>query len=210
MTPQKTSWLWLLILIAIPTLVVFVGCSDDDDPVTPPPDATVTETIGAAGGTLTMPDEMSLVIPAGALAADVEFKAGPADTPPALPAGYVAVSDFFDIEPSGTDFGQDAALTMFYDEEAIPQFVDEEDLYVYTHDGTDWDYIEGPVDETANTMTVQIGHLSVFVVAAEEPEPADDVYMEFHIERHATGGFEGPTFEAYDTLGARFAANAPT
>lgn len=207
MLNRKTSWLWLLAMLAV---LALAGCSDDDDPVTPPPDPTVTETIGAAGGTLAMTGKMSLAIPAGALAADVEFTAGPADSPPALPAGYVAVSDFIKIEPAGTDFGQDAALTMFYDENAIPSFVDEEDLYVYTHDGTDWDYLDGPVDQDADEITVQVGHLSVFVVAAPEPEPAADVYFEFRIERHASGAFGGPTFEAYDTLGARFAASAPT
>lgn len=208
MTIKNTSWLWLLTMVA---LCAFVGCSDDDDdPVTPPADPTVTETIGATGGTLTMPDEMSLMIPAGALADDVEFVAGPAETPPALPAGYVAVSDFFDIQPSGTDFGQDALLTLFYDEGAIPQFITEDDLYIYTHDGTEWDDIKGTVDMDANSLAGDIGHLSVFVVVAPEPEQPDDVYLEFSIERHASGGFDGPTFEAYDELGARFASNAPT
>ena len=68
-----------------PFVETFDGPIDDDDPVTPPPAPTVTGTIGPAGGALEMPGRMILVIPAGALAGDVEFTAGPAGGPPALP-----------------------------------------------------------------------------------------------------------------------------
>ena len=209
MTSKKAIWTKLLVLFAFSLLLTVIGCSDDDDPVTPPADPTVTETIGAAGGTLDMPDKMNLEIPAGALAADIEFTAGPADTPQPLPTGYVAVSDFFDIEPSGTDFGQDADLTLFYNADDLPQFITEDMLEVFTHDGARWDDLGGPIDEDANSMTVQIGHLSQFVVVAPDPEPADDVYLQFEIKRKLYGAQTGGTPDGWDSLGAEFLGTVP-
>ncbi len=209
MTLTKTSWFRHLFLMAIPALLIFVGCSDDDDPVTPPPDPGVSETIGSTGGTLTMSDELIMSVPASALTSDVEFHAEVAETPPALPDGMVALSDFFDIEPSGTTFSETVTLTMFYDDALIPQFITEDMVEVYAHDGTGWNDLGGPIDENANSIDVGISHLSTFVVACQDPDPAADVYLEFEIERHATGGFDGSTFEAYDSLDARFTSSAP-
>ncbi|MDX2473307.1 MAG: proprotein convertase P-domain-containing protein [Candidatus Krumholzibacteria bacterium] len=199
-----------LVLVAFFALAVFVGCSDDDDPVIPPaPDPTVTETIGATGGTLTMANKMELQVPAGALTADVVFVAGPNETPPVLPAGLMAVSAFFSIEPSGTDFGQDATLTLFYAEDDLPTFMPEDALALFTFDGTDWTNLGGDIDELNNTVTADVGHLSDFVVTSPVPEDPDPVYLNFELGRFYSGDPNGAEFEGYDYLEAAFGAFAP-
>ncbi len=200
-----------LVLLALFALAVCAGCSDDDDPITPPtPDPKVTETIGATGGTLTVPSKMELVVPAGALGADVDFVAGPNLTPPALPAGQVAVSVCYSIEPSGTSFGQDATLKLFYIEADIPMFMPEDALELFTFDGTNWTSLGGVVDEVNNTVTADVGHLSDFIVTAPEPEAPAAVYLEFEMGRVYSGDPAGTEFSGYDYLEAEFDANAPS
>jgi len=95
--------------------------------------ATVTQTIGAAGGTIEV--EGAVVrFPAGALAADKVITISASSAGP--PEGYVALSKVFTCGPSGTDFAEpvsmtmpfvddgNGAVTMFWSSGADPAFKD--------------------------------------------------------------------------------------
>ncbi|MCP4293313.1 MAG: hypothetical protein GY780_15925 [bacterium] len=115
----------LLSLVAALT----VGCSSDDDPTTPPDSTTLTlsGTVGAAGGILTSADgEMSLTVPPGALAADVEITMTEVD-----PASVATVFDGFEVvkafsfSPPDLDLGSDAEWELEMDWPASTTKADE-------------------------------------------------------------------------------------
>ncbi len=100
------------LFIAILLIGLGVGCSSDDDPVTPPAPVpfAVSGTVGAAGGTLTSTDgRMTLTVPAGALAAPTELSVTEID----LAVTGTDFDDFtvvkaFQILPAGIDLGPDS------------------------------------------------------------------------------------------------------
>ena len=66
MEPRKTLLLAGCVGLS---LILLVGCGDDDDgPITPPAPSGASQTIGAAGGNLEISDELTLTVPANALA----------------------------------------------------------------------------------------------------------------------------------------------
>jgi hypothetical protein len=185
-------------------LLICIGCSDDDDPVTPPP-AGVTETIGAAGGSLTIPGELTLTIPQGALGADVEFVAKANASPPAAPTGFSLLSPVYSIEPSGTQFGEDVTLRLDYDDGALGG-VSESDVVIFTDDGSGWEELRCSVYEADNYAETDITHLSDFVAAAPAPLVADDVYVDVSVARLFTLPFnKGPLMARNDAVIVEFA-----
>lgn len=81
-------------------------------PPPPPPPISLRQTIGPGGGTVASSDgRVSLTIPAGALAADVQISIDEMPSPPehAIPGAA------FEIGPTGTQFATAAILTIRYD-----------------------------------------------------------------------------------------------
>lgn len=96
-----------------------MGCSSDDDPVTPPEPTplAVSGTLGPAGGTLTSDDgRMSLTVPPGALGTDQEISITEVDpsVTGTLYAG-LGVVHAFEIAPAGLDLGPDAVWNLRFD-----------------------------------------------------------------------------------------------
>lgn len=87
-------------------------------PLPPPPPPSG---IGPAGGTVNGPDGSSVVIPAGALAQNVniEIVRSTATLPP-LPPGMLAVGDFYTFLPHGTSFAVPVTITVPFDQALVP------------------------------------------------------------------------------------------
>ena len=113
---------YLLMLLACLTVAFFIAsCSSKSDPAgslpfVPFPSQTkqLSGTLGPAGGTLTSSDgRLSLMVPAGALAADTEITITEmaADEIPSVFDGFV-VEKAFRVEPVGLDFAADVEITL--------------------------------------------------------------------------------------------------
>jgi hypothetical protein len=105
-----------------------------------------------------------LVVPPNALSEDTTVTV--VEKPIEAPAGYAGLSNVFDIGPSGTTFATPSTLTLPYDENELPAGVSEDGLAIYyrTSAGGIWELVGGNVDKTANTISVQINHLSEYAV----------------------------------------------
>jgi hypothetical protein len=70
------------------------------------------------------------------------------------------------IEPDGTAFDPYAILVYSYDDEDIPEGVSENSLFIALWDSLaqDWVNLGGTVDPVANTVTVQVQHLSIYAL----------------------------------------------
>jgi len=113
-------------LLAIPFLLVLFlltlvsACSDEDDPVTPPPpapDREITGTLGAAGGTLKSDDgSLEFTVPAGALSADTEISIKEVDEADVPTAGQgLDILAAFNMTPVGLQLAVPATLTFGVD-----------------------------------------------------------------------------------------------
>lgn len=93
----------LAVALAATLAVLLAACGGNDDVEPPPPEASAT--IGAAGGTLSLPDGAALVVPPGALASDVQLRIVKSRAnAPALPEGTADDLPVYEITPHGTRF----------------------------------------------------------------------------------------------------------
>jgi hypothetical protein len=82
---------------------MLAACGGNDDVEPPLPEASAT--IGAAGGTLSLPDGAALVVPPGALASDVQLRIVKSRAnAPELPEGTADDLPVYEITPHGTRF----------------------------------------------------------------------------------------------------------
>ncbi len=119
-----------------------------------------TQSVAAQGATLTS-DGVTLVVPAGAVAAattveitrlDAPFQQNPyardeADAVPAAPVGPA-----LDFGPAGVTFASPVSVSLAYDPAAIPAGYDT--IAVAYWSGTRWAILGGTVDPAAHTVTV--------------------------------------------------------
>jgi alpha-tubulin suppressor-like RCC1 family protein len=102
---------------------VFAACSSGSSApqqeLLPPP-TSVTQTVGANGATIAGPNGVSLSIPAGALAADLEITVAIDPNPPAAPDDFTRTGDALSLTPHGTMFGVPITLTMPVDASQVP------------------------------------------------------------------------------------------
>ncbi|UCD16482.1 MAG: hypothetical protein JSV44_08430 [Candidatus Zixiibacteriota bacterium] len=155
---KSTTTARFLILTAILTML---ACSDSgtDNPPEPPPSASAS--IGAGGGTVEIPGNIVLDIPAGALSGMVDFVITRNDSP-APPDGVLGpVSPAYTVEPSGTSFSIPATVTIDYNQSRLGGG-DESEITIYTHDGMDWLSLLTSVDTYENKASAMISDLSDF------------------------------------------------
>lgn len=131
-------------------------------------------TFGAAGGTLSAPDDgpiagASLTVPAGAAGGSTAFLigTGPDVDLPAFPAASAAGPAVF-VGPEGVaaKTGKTFSVTIPYDPSAFPDGTSF--LHVYTRDasGAVTEILAGvTVDEVRHTVTFPVSHFSVFMAA---------------------------------------------
>jgi uncharacterized delta-60 repeat protein len=120
MTSKNTLVRWAGVALACIALVACGGggSGDGDTPASPPP---VTALIGAAGGTVTGPNDATVVIPAGALATDIDITVAQTNAgAPALPTGVTAFGATFAFTPHGTTFATPVTVTVPFDPALVP------------------------------------------------------------------------------------------
>ncbi len=118
------------------------------------PSATVTQTIGRAGGVIVVgPD--TLRIPKGALSQPVTIQAS-------LPAGYFINIVVF--QPSGLQFRKPASLTMGYSNCSLLGDLNLRIAQV-TDDLKIIEYLRSSTDKNGKTVTGQVQHFSNYAVA---------------------------------------------
>lgn len=148
---------------ALVVLAVVMGCGDDggaggDDEGCAPVTSAV---IGASGGTVTVtcgPAEgASLVVPPGALAADVTITIAETDAATGMPAGFTAAGPNIDFGPSGTTFAVPVTVT-------VPATTAATSLFTRSGAGAPWTRIMGATGG-ATAVSGQTTHFSNLVAA---------------------------------------------
>jgi len=131
-------------------------------PVGTPTGAALTAKVGAMGGTLRTADgKLELIVPAGALAGDVDLKLTPISTEAPL-----SVGPSVRLEPEGTTFAVPAKLVLHY--ESFASATSPDLLLAATQDSSGKWLPQGTpvVDTTAKTVSVDISHFSDWSFAA--------------------------------------------
>jgi hypothetical protein len=131
-------------------LLTACGGGDDDGVGGGADGGTVSDTIGPAGGTVTIAGA-ELSIPAGALAEDVSITI--TETAEEAPAGFLGSSAIYQFEPDGLVFAQPAAARIDFTGDGS-----ELDLIWSTADGGGYQAMGGAVDGT--TVSADITHFS--------------------------------------------------
>ena len=95
-------------------LAMVVGCSSSDTaaPVSTIPPAAVSSVVGLAGGTVTGPDGVQVVIPAGALNADTTIGIARSSAGAPELGGLRMISSVYAITPHGTTFSESARVSI--------------------------------------------------------------------------------------------------
>jgi hypothetical protein len=130
------------------TLLFGLGCAR------PQP---VAATIGPSGGTLEA-SGAALSIPAGALSEDVKISITPLTS---APAGYVARSQVYELEPSGLQFAAPVNLALDFTGESAGLAV-----YLTSSSGTGFERIAGTVE--GSRITAPITHFSQAFAGQQE------------------------------------------
>ena len=125
--------------------------------------------IGVEGGTVNGPDEVTLVIPEGALDGEVEFTISKAS---GNASGFHATGQIYEFGPVGTTFKDPVSVTLPYD--PVQLLRQESNVCVWWSDSIDgqWTVLAGTVDTSKKTVSGSISHLS-FGVSGEYEFDAD-------------------------------------
>ena len=123
-------------------------------PPPPPIPQPVTQTIGAAGGTIVGPNNFTLLIPPGALQADtpLTIAVDPSGVPlQPLPPEADTVGAVYSLTPHGTTFGVPVTLSIPFDPGAFPAGVPPA-VFKTNERGDGWQQLVAEVN--GNTLTV--------------------------------------------------------
>ncbi|WP_190239777.1 S-layer homology domain-containing protein [Pelotomaculum schinkii] len=122
----------------------------------------------AAGGTISLGNEATVVVPAGALtgASKVEVKVQKITSPPAVPAGFRLAGSVYEFSVGGESsysFAKDVTIRLSFDPNLIGAG---ETPAIGYYDETlgQWVNLGGTV--SGNTVTVQVNHFTKFAVLA--------------------------------------------
>ena len=125
--------------------------------------------VGPAGGqVVAAAGNVTLVLPAGALAAGTAITVSPAVNPPADPA--LVPGTAYDLGPNGTQFAQPVALRIRYNPAALPAGANPAQFRVARLVGGLWTPIPGStVNVGTATVTGQTGGFSVYAIVEVLP-----------------------------------------
>lgn len=126
------------------------------------PGVPTSENISASTGGTVERGNAKIEIPPNALPQDTVITM--VETTITAPSGYTMVSQVYDIGPTDVALSTPATITLPYDESALPAGVSETKLAIWRKTGTEWENLGGTVNATANTVSVQIDHLSEYAV----------------------------------------------
>lgn len=132
--------------------------------------------VSSNGGKLTRADRVTVEIPAGALAEELEISIEPERTSDPEEESrkkrakedmkLAAVSEGVEYGPEGTVFNAPVTLTLVYDPKALPAGAREEDLQVhYWNSGkSEWEAFPSTVDKELRTVSAKTLHFSLYQV----------------------------------------------
>jgi uncharacterized delta-60 repeat protein len=128
------------------------------NPPPPPPG------IGTAGGTVNGPSGAKVVIPAGALASNVDIAIAESSTgSPAIPGSLTAAGSIYAFTPHGTAFASAVTVTIPFDPNKVPAGVTPT-LYKTNATQTAWERVAGAT-VSGNMISGQVTGFSFFVSA---------------------------------------------
>ncbi|MDD5700924.1 MAG: S8 family serine peptidase [Dehalococcoidales bacterium] len=92
--------------------------------------------------------------------------------PPAPPADNSLVLAY-SFGPDGAAFDPAVRLSFSYDPAALPDRMNEEDLYIAFWDGSGWAKLPGQLDRETRTVSAQIDHFSQYALLGVLPPPEE-------------------------------------
>jgi uncharacterized delta-60 repeat protein len=147
----------------IGVLALLAACGGGDAPSPPPVNTSPLPAtgIGAAGGTVTGTSGSKVVIPAGALATNVDVAISESSTgAPALPGALTTVGPTFAVTPHGTAFAAAVTVTIPFDASKVPAGVTPT-LYKTNATQTAWEPVVGAT-VSGGTISGQVTGFSYF------------------------------------------------
>lgn len=128
--------------------------------------------VGPAGGQVVAASgDVTLVVPAGALAAGLAITVTPAVNPPANPALIPGTA--YDLGPNGTQFAQPVTVRIRYNPAALPAGADPSQFRIARLTGGGWTPIPGSTANPAtSTVTAQTTGFSVYAIVEVLPPVA--------------------------------------
>jgi len=117
--------------------------------------------------------KLTITIPANTIALDeeksvlLEMVMAVEENPPSPPPDIVIVGKAYNFEPGGATFNPSMIITFSY---RLPENVDEESLFIayYDADVGAWVKLGGILDMEANTISIEVSHLTTFAVFGTE------------------------------------------
>jgi len=96
---------------------------------------------------------------------------------PSVPEDYDIIGTAYEFRPAGAKFDPALTLTLSYDDNDVPQYISEEDVYITYYDATDenWVPLTSQVDTENNIVAAPVSHFTTFAImgAAVSPTPAN-------------------------------------
>ncbi len=138
---------------------------------------TAAATIGVAGGSLDLNDEISLTLALFDVPATTEITiTNEGDQCDGMVSTRIADSPVYAMGPVGTTFAAPVQLTLHYDEDDL-QGMYEDAMVLYARGATGWTPLETVINLSANTAHALVADLADIVLTS--PNAADGVYVEF-------------------------------
>ncbi len=165
-----------LTALALATLALG-ACETAESQPAEPDIPSASETIGAAGGTLSSAG-VQLTVPSGAVADPTLFSLEAVDAPEVID-GFRRVWPVIEVQPAGTAFTVPAELTLPVDPARLPESATLAQVVVRVAPSVagPWETLPTTPDVAEGRVTAPIDHLSVFAAMVREPAagpgPAD-------------------------------------
>ena len=161
----KPSWAKVLATLVCSLLV---ACSQGNDPEPPPP-SEGSATLSAAGGTVTGPDGVQLVVPADSLVGAVTLRISRDATGAPELIGINAVSPVYAVTPHGQAFGTGALFSIPMSAAQLPAGATP--ILLKAEPGGTWRVMPNASTDPTR-MAADIGGLSYFVIGTCSAVPA--------------------------------------
>ncbi|MEO8019422.1 MAG: Calx-beta domain-containing protein [Pseudomonadota bacterium] len=160
----------------------------------PPPSG-----IGTTGGTVNGPSGAKVVVPAGALASNVDITIAESSVgAPALPAGFTTIGSMFAFTPHGTTFAVPATVTVPFDTTKLPAGTTPL-LYKTNATQSAWDPVPRAT-ASGGAMTGSVSGFSFIVVVLPPAAPTVDLaFREWFYTLYSTGTEDNYASEEADT-----------
>lgn len=93
-----------------------------------------------------------------------------AEEAPEIPGGYFLLGNAYDLSPDGATFDPYLRLTLAYEEEDIPEEIEEKNLYIAYY-SDEWVPLDSTVDTGENEVSADVTHFTAFAIMAKAPPP---------------------------------------